>query len=66
MDARRQVDYQLAKEYADGNNMNYYECSAKSGYNVESVFLELAGKIKERVIVEPEKKGKIRKFSIFN
>lgn len=56
-ETRRQVDFQVAKEYAEGNNMKYYECSAKTGYNVENVFLELAGKIKERVIVEPEKNG---------
>ena len=60
----RQVEFQTAKEYADSNNMKYYESSAKTGNNVENIFLELASSIKERVIVLPQKKiGK--KFNIY-
>lgn len=54
MEAKRQVEYHLAKEFADQNSMKYYESSAKSGSNVEKLFLELAGEIKQQVILTPD------------
>ena len=53
MEAKRQVDTQVAKEYAEQNNMKYYESSAKTGTNVDTLFLELASEIKQRVILTP-------------
>lgn len=41
----RKVTSQQAQEYADKNQMIYYETSAKEGTNVETAFLELTNKV---------------------
>lgn len=64
MEARRQVEYAMAKEFADQHGMKYYESSAKTGNNVETLFLELAGEIKQTVILTPDPQSR-KKITIF-
>lgn len=50
LESKRQVEYDVAKHFATQNSMKYYESSARTGDNVEKLFLELAEEIKQRVI----------------
>ncbi len=54
METKRQVEFQVAKDFAEQNNMKYYESSAKTGTNVDTLFLELASEIKQKVIITPD------------
>ena len=54
-ESKRQVDYSEAKEYADNNNMSYYETSAKTALNVEKSFFELATLLINNVVVNTNK-----------
>ncbi|KAM7542860.1 hypothetical protein Aperf_G00000011624 [Anoplocephala perfoliata] len=49
LEEQRDVSYDDAKALADENNLMFLECSAKSGENVEEVFLETARKIYQNV-----------------
>lgn len=49
MTDKRVVEYSVAKEYADSMGIPFLETSAKSSTNVESAFLTMARKIKERM-----------------
>jgi Ras-related protein Rab-1A len=35
---KRCVDYTVAKDFADNNNLNYLECSAKQNVNIQKLF----------------------------
>jgi len=54
-ESKRQVEYSEAKEYADSNNMNYFETSAKTALNVEKSFFELASLLINNVVVNTNK-----------
>jgi len=54
-ESRRQVEYTEAKEYANSNNMNYFETSAKTALNVEKSFFELASLLINNVVVNTNK-----------
>lgn len=41
LEAKRQVDYQAAKDFADAHQMSYIETSAKEDINVEKSFTQL-------------------------
>jgi Ras-related protein Rab-14 len=45
LDARRDVTYEEAKQFADENGLMFVEASAKTGENAEEAFLETAKKI---------------------
>ena len=45
--AKRAIDYETAKAWADKKNVVYMETSARDGTNVEEVFTMLAEKIVE-------------------
>jgi Ras-related protein Rab-1A len=42
------VSYEDARDFADGQNLNFMETSAKDAKNVEESFLRLAKNIKEK------------------
>jgi GTPase SAR1 family protein len=46
---RRQVTFEEGQEYAKKNKMIFFECSAKSGYNIEEVFTESAKCVANRI-----------------
>ena len=54
-ESKRQVEYSEAKEYADSNNMNYFETSAKTALNVEKSFFELASLLINNVVINTNK-----------
>ncbi len=47
---KREVSYDEGKDFADSMGMPYLETSAKSGDNVEQVFVKLASEIKTRFV----------------
>jgi len=47
--SKKQVDYSMAKEFADQHGVPFYEVSAKDNQNVEQVFLDLARAIKKKM-----------------
>lgn len=49
LDGQRDVTFEEAKLVADENDLMFLECSAKSGANVEEVFIETARKIFQNV-----------------
>ncbi|KAK4475114.1 hypothetical protein MN116_002202 [Schistosoma mekongi] len=49
LDGQRTVTFEEAKLIADENGLMFLECSAKSGVNVEEVFIETARKIFQNV-----------------
>lgn len=49
----REVSFEEAQQLADNYGVGYMECSAKTGENVEEIFLALGGKMKEKFIDEP-------------
>lgn len=51
--AKRQVTYEQAKEFADSQNMEYLETSAKMSSNVDRAFLAIAQQIKARMAAQP-------------
>jgi len=46
---QRQVDTQAGKEFADGYEIPFIETSAKTSYNVDKCFIQMATSIKNRV-----------------
>ena len=50
--AKRAVDYETAKAFADEIGIPFLETSAKNATNVEQAFMTMAGEIKTRT-VEP-------------
>lgn len=46
--SERQVEYAVAKEFADSLNIPFLETSAKDSTNVEQAFMTMAKQIKER------------------
>jgi len=51
--SRRVVDYNTAKEFADGLGIPFLETSAKNATNVEQAFLTMANEIKNRMANAP-------------
>lgn len=51
--AKRAVEYNKAKEYADSLNIQFLETSAKSSTNVEQAFMTMASEIKSRMSSVP-------------
>ncbi|CAH8666610.1 unnamed protein product [Heterobilharzia americana] len=49
LEEQRDVTYEEAKQLAEENGLMFLECSAKSGANVENVFIETARKIFQNV-----------------
>ncbi|KER33211.1 hypothetical protein T265_12666, partial [Opisthorchis viverrini] len=49
LEEQRDVSYEEAKQLADENDLMFLECSAKSGTNVDDVFIETARKIYQNV-----------------
>ena len=49
----REVSYEQAKQLANNYGVEYMQCSAKNGDNIESVFGSLARKMKSKFIDEP-------------
>ncbi|KAF5396187.1 GTP-binding protein yptV4 [Paragonimus heterotremus] len=49
LEEQRDVSYEEAKQLADENDLIFLECSAKSGTNVDDVFIETARKIYQNV-----------------
>lgn len=49
LDAQRDVTYEEAKQFADENGLIFMEASAKTGENVEEVFLETAKLIYQHI-----------------
>lgn len=47
---KRVVDFNAAKEFADGLGIPFLETSAKNATNVEQAFLTMAGEIKNRMV----------------
>ncbi|CCF57350.1 hypothetical protein KAFR_0C03580 [Kazachstania africana CBS 2517] len=47
LDGKRMVEYDVAKEFAESNNMPFLETSALDSTNVEEAFLTMARQIKE-------------------
>lgn len=47
--SKKTVEYESAKEFADGLGIPFLETSAKNATNVEQAFLTMAKKIKDRV-----------------
>uniref|UniRef100_A0A7S2SPR3 Uncharacterized protein n=1 Tax=Mucochytrium quahogii TaxID=96639 RepID=A0A7S2SPR3_9STRA len=50
---KRQVSYEAAKEFADQNDMEFIETSAKNATNVEKAFMAMAKQIKTRMASQP-------------
>ena len=58
LENERQVTYDEAKEFADKMKLDYYEVSAKVGYNVALLFESIANKLvkKENVLTSLEER----------
>eukprot|EP01094_Clydonella_sp_ATCC50884_P009773 TRINITY_DN192_c0_g1_i5.p2 TRINITY_DN192_c0_g1~~TRINITY_DN192_c0_g1_i5.p2 ORF type:complete len:223 (+),score=89.78 TRINITY_DN192_c0_g1_i5:55-669(+) len=50
LSTKKVVDYNTAKELADGLSIPFLETSAKNATNVEQAFLTMAGEIKNRMV----------------
>lgn len=48
-DSERQVSYEEGKEYADENDMDFFETSAKNGVNVEKAFNHIIKIINDKI-----------------
>jgi len=57
LNAKRQVTYEQAKEFADSMNMEFLETSAKASSNVDRAFLTIATQIKNRMASQPMQGG---------
>eukprot|EP00976_Prorocentrum_cordatum_P036718 747174-Prorocentrum_minimum.AAC.3 len=51
--AKKQVDYQTAKAFADEIGIPFLETSAKNATNVEQAFMTMAAEIKNRMASQP-------------
>ncbi len=51
--AKKVVDYQTAKAFADEIGIPFLETSAKNATNVEEAFMKMAGEIKNRMASQP-------------
>jgi len=51
--AKRQVDYDTAKDFADKLDIPFLETSAKAATNVEKAFLTMAAEIKNTLAKHP-------------
>ncbi|KAG8461316.1 hypothetical protein KFE25_010503 [Diacronema lutheri] len=55
--SKKVVDYDVAKDFADGLQIPFLEASAKSAQNVEQAFLTMATEIKNRMASQPAAKA---------
>ena len=58
--SKRQIPFDTAKQYAESNQMEYIETSAKNGENVETMFINVAREVKKRVITSEGPSNLIR------
>lgn len=49
MTFRREVSYEEGEQFAKKNNMIFYETSAKSGKNIEEMFLVSVKDVNEKI-----------------
>lgn len=61
--SKKQVDYSMAKEFADQHGIPFFETSAKDNQNVEKAFLDLTRDIKKnmgakQIQAKPDQKAK--------
>ena len=64
LEAKRQVETEEAKAFADERGIPFLETSAKSSTNVEKAFLTMAGEIKNRMAMVPQAEGAKDKSSV--
>ena len=43
------MSFKDGEEYAETNGMKFYECSAKTGINVDNIFIDTATEISEAI-----------------
>lgn len=55
--AKKQVEYETAKEFADKLDIPFLETSAKAATNVEKAFLTMASEIKTSLANQPSSMG---------
>jgi len=62
--AKRVVDYQTAKAFADEIGIPFLETSAKSATNVEQAFMTMAAEIKNRMASQPALSAKANTVNV--
>jgi len=64
MNDQRQVSQQEGSHFATANNMPFFECSAKSGYNVDEAFVAIANNLMNRQDLLSQSSGGMRAVNI--
>ena len=49
LESKRQVTNEEASEFATKNSLFFMETSALTGYNIENLFLSIAGEVLDRI-----------------